>query len=243
MDAGVLRGEGLGGDRRGDVEDKVIRPVVLADAVGARRALRYSALTGAIYGDGWWPSAHWAAAVADLRASLAAGNLERVIYPPRRERPGPNPGDKEYWAALTDAPESLNHAQAWWMNGSRYGTGCTIADGPPRLRPARPTSASSSSGRATLSPLLHDDRDPRRGKAGGHRCRSAPQPFRQLGSRFFARTPGGGWGSPRNGNPDVTRSSSIIIGQPSHQDRGLFTRLGWPLPGCSPDRRPAFPAR
>lgn len=102
-----------------DVYDKLARPAAFADAAGARAALWHIALSGATYGDGWWPAAHWAAAVADVRAALAAEDVDLVDSEPGSGRLRPNPDDDAFWAALTDEPERLNAAQARWVIGSR----------------------------------------------------------------------------------------------------------------------------
>lgn len=85
-----------------DLDRKLAQPVGFCDQVGARRALWYAALSGASYASHWFPASAWAAGVASLRAALAVGDFDRVVWDLRYAPPArwaPAVADDAFWAA------------------------------------------------------------------------------------------------------------------------------------------------
>lgn len=101
-----------------DLDRKLALPVRFCDLVGARRALWYAALSGASYARHWFPAPAWATGVASLRAALAAGDFDRVVWEGRYAPPAtwaPAADDEAFWEALSSSPERLNGRQAQWI--------------------------------------------------------------------------------------------------------------------------------
>lgn len=100
-----------------DLDRKLAQPVHFCDLVGARRALWYTALSGASYAPHWFPAPAWAKGVASLSAALAAGDFDRVVWdgryaPPATWAPA---ADDPFWATLSSSPGRLNGRQAQWI--------------------------------------------------------------------------------------------------------------------------------
>lgn len=88
-----------------DALGKAARVMGIVEAVGARRALWYLALSGASYASRWFPHPWWADGVGRLRAQ-----------DPQNLHPGlanhaPFPVDDGYWSALRETPWLLNGTQ------------------------------------------------------------------------------------------------------------------------------------
>lgn len=100
-----------------DLDRKLAQPVHFCDLVGARRALWYTALSGASYAPHWFPAPAWAKGVASLSAALAAGDFDRAVWDARYAPPATwTPADDDpFWATLSSSPRRLNGRQARWI--------------------------------------------------------------------------------------------------------------------------------
>ncbi len=92
--------------------------VAFADAIGARRALWFIALSGASYAGGWFPSPWWGRAVRLLRRALREGRTEHAFWDPGRMEGYPLPNNS-MWKALLTEPNRFNGRQAIWLMNTR----------------------------------------------------------------------------------------------------------------------------
>lgn len=101
-----------------DVIRKVSSHVKFCDLIGARRALWYAGLSGALYASAWFPNPWWGRAVDLLYHAVADGRLAEAFYAPERMADVPVP-DEAFWATLRTRPAELRGPQCNWVQRSR----------------------------------------------------------------------------------------------------------------------------
>lgn len=126
-----------------DVISKMSTHIAFCDLLGARRAVWYAALSGALYAPAWFPNPWWNRAVELLRSAMLA-NRTIEVFSSLREASIPAPAGS-FWESLLTDPARLNGRQCAWVQRNRLSDLIlTVRDGDRQL----------------LGPLADDQRFP-----------------------------------------------------------------------------------
>jgi len=101
-----------------DVIRKVSSHVAFCDLIGARRALWYTGLSGAVDASAWFPNPWWERAVELLRRAAADNRSAELYYSPDHMADR-SPPDDPFWERLLTSPAELTGPQCAWLQSTR----------------------------------------------------------------------------------------------------------------------------